>query len=343
MYIATPSLPFNHPAVYNEPVTQVLPKRPSTLRATDPAIVGTACCIFSAVGYTAANICLRVLADSAPLALSICVKELVTVVFIAPWVLWRIWRGLPSLPPPKSLLNLTVAAVLVQILGNLGLLWSFSVVGLSIAMPVALAVSLATSAVLGWLLLGERVSRRSVLALAILVASIIFLNLGADQAPRLVAVSPLTSSLGVAAAILAGLSYASLTVAIRSTAAVSAPPQGIVFAVTTVGVITLGPLSLWQLGPTGLLATPPSQVSIMLVAGLLNLVAFLAITKGLHLTTVVHANVLSASQVAMAAIAGVVLFDEPSTRSIVLGVILTIVGMTLIDRPAAEEAVPAGV
>jgi drug/metabolite transporter (DMT)-like permease len=300
-------------------------------------------CIFSAVGYTATNICLRMLADTALLAWSICVKELVTVAVVGPWILVRIWRGLPSFPPPRSLLVLIAAGLAVQVVGNLGMIWSFGVVGLSVALPVALGVSLAVSALLGWMLLGERVSRRSVLALAILIASIVVLKLGADQGPRMLEAERLKAVLGVGAAILAGFSYASLTVAIRSTAAVAAPLQGIVFVVTGMGVVSLGPLSLWRHGPAGLLATPPGQLNIMILAGVLNLVAFLAITKGLHLTTIVHANVLGASQVAMAAVAGIWLFKEPLNQLIVLGILLAILAVTMIERPARVEEAATGV
>ena len=71
----------------------------------------------------------------------------------------------------------------------------------------------------------------------------------------------------------------------------------------------------------------------MLAAGTLNLIGFLGITKGLELTTVVRANLLNASQVAMAAVAGTLLFGEPFTRWLFAGVCLTIVGVVLIDRP----------
>lgn len=329
--------------VYNGPVTRALPESPSVPSQSDPVIVGAAYCIFAAVGYTVVNICLCALAKTAPLAWTVCVKELVTVVAMGPWVLSRLWRGLPSLPPTKSLVSLIVAGLAVQIVGNLGLIWSLGIVGLSIAIPVALGVSLAISAVLGWIVLGERVSWRSALALAILITSIGLLKFGADQGGDAVAAGPWKVSLAVGMAIVAGFSFASLSVAIRCATITASPPQGIVFIVTGMGVISLGPLSLWQLGPTGLLATPPGHLNLMLLAGTLNLVAFLAITKGLHLTSIVHANVLSASQAAMAAVAGMLWFHEPANWLIVLGIVFTIVSMGLIQRSPDVEEITAGV
>jgi drug/metabolite transporter (DMT)-like permease len=70
-----------------------------------------------------------------------------------------------------------------------------------------------------------------------------------------------------------------------------------------------------------------------------------AITQGLARTTVIHANVLNASQVAMAALAGIFLFAEPLTPWLTLGVVLTICGIILV-KPASKsgaETVPAGI
>jgi drug/metabolite transporter (DMT)-like permease len=318
-------------------VTRAIEKPSPTLTGCDPVVLSTAYCALAAIGYTAANVCLRILAGDAHLVWVSCVKELVTVVVVGPWVISRIWRGMPSLPPARSLLALAAAGFAVQMAGNLGLIWALGAVGLSVTIPVALGVSLSGSALLARIFLGEPVTRRCAVAIALLIASIVLLKAGADQGTQLAAAGPWIVGTGVAVAILAGLSYATLTVVIRSTAAVAAPPQGVVFVVTGVGVVTLGPMSLWQLGPTGLLATPPATLTLMLLAGGLNLIAFLAITKGLHLTTIVHANVISASQVAMAAIAGILLFGEEMNLRLVLGVMLTIAGMTLIQRPTNGE------
>lgn len=323
-------------------VTRALQKS-SALIGCDPVLLSTAYCALAAVGYTAANVCLRILAGEAPVVWVSCVKELVTVVVVGPWVLFRIWRGLPALPPTRSLLALVAAGFAVQIAGNLGVIWAFGVIGLSVTVPVALGVSLAGSALLGWIFLGEPVTRRCGVAIGLLIVSIALLKAGADRGTQMLAAEPWMVGLGLGVAVLAGLSYASLTAVIRSTAAVAAPPQGVIFIVTGVGVVSLGPMSLGQLGPAGLLATPPATLSLMLLAGGLNLIAFMAITKGLHLTTIVHANVISASQVAMAAIAGIVLFGEEANVQLVLGVALTVVGMTLIERPSNGEEIAKAV
>ena len=143
---------------------------------------------------------------------------------------------------------------------------------------------------------------------------------------------------GVAAAGIGGCIYALLAVVIRRSVTGGVSLATVVFIITAMGVVSLGPLSLWRQG-TGLLNTAPRDFSVMLLAGALNMVSFLAIVKGLQLTTVAHANVLSASQVAMAVVAGIVLFAEPPNPWMIVGVSLTIVGMILIEGKVEEAPV----
>jgi drug/metabolite transporter (DMT)-like permease len=67
----------------------------------------------------------------------------------------------------------------------------------------------------------------------------------------------------------------------------------------------------------------------MLLAGLCNAAAFLTLTLALQLAGLVYVNALNASQTAMAAVAGVVVFGEAVTPWLVLGVLLTAGGFLL--------------
>ena len=119
-------------------------------RALDPVLLGTTCCIASALGYTAANVCLRILADHAQLAWAICVKESVTVALVGPWLLWRAYRGLPALPPRRALAALVLVGLAVQLIGNLGVIWAMSVVGLSVTIPAAYDQCKRTGRIYAW-------------------------------------------------------------------------------------------------------------------------------------------------------------------------------------------------
>jgi len=313
-----------------------------------PVVAGTACCVVSALGYAAAQICLRYLSKlGADPMWVICNKELVTVIVVGPWLLYRGSRGLTVLPPGRLLATLILVGLAVQLGANLGVQWALGVVGLAVAIPVMFGLMLTVSAVMGQTFLGERVSRRSVLAIGLLLAALALLGVAtyavhhsappqsdqASDAPDSYPIGPLLLLLGIGAPCLAGAIYALLTITIRHSVTGAAPISTIVFITTLMGVLSLGPLSVFRLGAQELLGTPAEQIAWMLAAGTLNLIAFLAITKGLQLTTVVHANVLNASQVAIAAVAGTVIFAEPGTLWLLAGVGLTILGVVLIDRP----------
>lgn len=327
------------------PVTRALEDPPVALGTIDPKVIGTAFCLFAAVGYTGTNICLRYLADSdiTPLAWTMFLRELLGMLGVTPWLLWNWRRGARCWPDAASFWSLAAAGVASEVIGNLGIIWALRVVGLSVAVTVALGVSLTSSAVLGWLVLGERVSRRSALALGMVIVAIVLLKFGADREARLLETGPLWGFLAVAVCVAGGCCYAWLSVSMRKAAMAGAPPPTIAFIATGSGVLTLGPLALWQSGPQGLATIPSHEMNLILLAGTLNIVAFLAMTKGLHLTSTVHANLLSATQVAMAAVAGIVLFKETPNGVIFLGLVLALLGMVLVERPADDEETLSGV
>jgi DME family drug/metabolite transporter len=397
------------------------PARPLGL---SPVVAGTGCCAVSALGYAGAQICLRYLSKlGADPMWVICNKELVTVVVVGPWLIYRASRGLSAhwagrgrrlsdglppvpaagygrrtYPPLASLALLVVVGLVVQMGGNLGVQWALGVVGLAIATPLVFGVMLTASALMGLAFLGEPVSRRSVLAIGLLLLALALLGAAiyATRQPdppqstqalpaadsRLLGLEvggeefgakadslvpdphsylslppspvrlqpspglspPLLLALGIGAPCLAGAIYALLTITIRHCVTGAVPISTIVFITTLMGVLSLGPLSLCRLGAAELMATPPAHVAWMLAAGTLNLIAFLAITKGLQLTTVLHVNVLNASQVALAAMAGIALFpeDEHLTVWLLAGVVLTILGVVLIEPPVGEARRSSG-
>ena len=312
-------------------------------RQERPALTGAACCLVSALAYTAANICLRQLSrlGSDPVW-TVCNKELVTVLIVGPWLLWQAARGRPALPRGSTLLRLIAVGLLIQLVGNLSTQWALGVVGLAVTIPAIFGVMITSSAVLGWVLLGERVSLRSMAALALLVASLVLLGVGAEAAGRSaaqteVASDPLLVALAVGAACLAGAVYSLLSVVIRHAVTQTTLPSAIALLITLMGVVSLGPLSLARLGLQQMLATPAEQGALMAAAGIFNLMGFFALIHGLQRITIVHANVLNASQVALAAVAGVLIFREPPNPWLLLGVSLTAFGILWIDRPAGGE------
>jgi BirA family biotin operon repressor/biotin-[acetyl-CoA-carboxylase] ligase len=74
----------------------------------------------------------------------------------------------------------------------------------------------------------------------------------------------------------------------------------------------------------------------MLLAGLLNAIAFFACGAALMRLSVVRVNLINASQAALCAAGGVLFFQEALTAWMVLGTLLTMGGLMLMERPAPE-------
>jgi drug/metabolite transporter (DMT)-like permease len=307
----------------------------------------------AAVCYTIGSICMRqVSALGCDPSWAVCVKESITVLVIGPCLIYRAVRGLRVFPPLKILFILILAGLVDQLLGNLGWQWAVGIVGLAVTVPAAFGVMITGSAIFGRFILGERVTPRSMVAIGLLLVSLILLSLGAESAGEVMAKSshasiadpgPASATLLVAEAVVvagvAGAAFALLSIAIRHTMNAATQQSTLMFIITGIGVITLGPISIHRQGLEGLMSTTGEQLAWMVAAGFFNLLGFIGFTKGLHLTTVVRANVLSASQVAMAAVAGILLFQESPNLWLLLGVALTLSGIFLIDRPVAEQSV----
>jgi len=260
---------------------------------------------------------------------AVCNKELVAVVVVGVWTVCR----RPAWPTMRVLGVLMAVGLAVQTIANPGMQWAFGVVGLAVTVPTIFGAMLTATALLEFSILGERLSRRSVFAIGLLLGSLALLGIAAGAAGKSISLAdPSLVAMGVGAACVAGSIYAVLTITMRRVLAGATPKSAVLLVTTSMGVLTLGPLSVYRFGVQELLSTPTEQVWWMLAAGILNLIAFVAIAKGLELTTAVHANMLNASQVAMAAVAGMILFNEPLTPWLIVGVALTLVGIVLFDR-----------
>ena len=309
--------------------------------------IGTACCLLSALGYTAANICLR---QSAAMEIDpawvICIKEAVAVAVVGPWLLLQLLRGRRFALPARALAVLVVAGLGVQLLGNLNLQWALGVVGLAISMPVVFGAMLIGSALIGLLVFRETLPPRSALAVALVMVSIAFLGTGAARAEGSQGALPAAGVplvlLGIAAAGLCGITFATLGAAIRYSAGARVPVIVTVLVVTGMGFVSLSAVTLVRLGPEQMLQTDPAALAWMVASGVFNLLAFALIIKGLQLTTLVHANVLNVSQAALGAVAGMVLFREPHNPWLLAGIGLTLVGIAIFRPPAAAALRRAG-
>lgn len=145
------------------------------------AAAGAACCLVAVLGYSAANACMRGLCDC-ELTWAICNKELVTVVVVGPWLAWQVWRRKTKFPTGRPLAVLVATGLATELIGNVGTQWGYGVVGLAVMIPANTGFVLVATAILGAVLLGERVSARNAAVLALLIVALIVLGYGTSQA-----------------------------------------------------------------------------------------------------------------------------------------------------------------
>jgi len=312
---------------------------PAAIQSPRTALAGVLLCVLAALGYSTVNACLRKLAVDCDQTLVIFIKETVAVVAVGPWLAWHAWHGRRLLPRGGALLVLALAGLITQLGGNLANLWALGVIGLAVALPVMSGTNLVATAVLGRIFLGERVSRQTLLAIGLLFVSIALLCLAAPRASQAIGTGPswVLATLATGAACMAGVVYAGLVVVIRRNVTADTPTTVVVFLITAMGTVSLGPWLAVRRGPDLLANVPLSTLGLILLAGVLNLLSFLAITKGLQWTAAARANTIMTTQVVLGAAVGVTVFGEPASLWLLLGVCLTIAGMILIGREVKAE------
>lgn len=161
-------------------------KTASLARASglSPGAIATICGILSAVGYTATNICLKIVDDVDPVWVS-CVKAMPTVIGTAPFVLRNIVRKKRAFPNSKVLQIVLLVALFSQFGGNVAFQWALNVIGLALDVPITLAMMIVSGAVFGRLFLGDAVTIRMAVAGTILIVATFVLSLGANSAKEI--------------------------------------------------------------------------------------------------------------------------------------------------------------
>lgn len=319
------------------PVAEVALVRPA---ARPSAATGVLLAVVAAVCYTGTNIALKGAIRDGDAAWAVWVTALKSLPgALAAWLLLadRAWRRLPTLPSARTVALLLAVGLAVQAGGNLFFQWSLAMCGLALAVPTVFATLVLTGATLGRVWLGEAVTSRSAIAMGVLIAAIAVLGQGADAASRALprgpdGVSPLVWVLsGVGLSAFAGVLYGALGVVIRRTTKDDVPLPATLALVSTMGTLGLGIPAVALLG-SEVVHSSPNESLLMLVAGTLNAIAFFAIGGAFRRISVVQVNLINASQAAMCALGGVLIYRESLTAALVIGTLLTIVGLVLMDR-----------
>jgi drug/metabolite transporter (DMT)-like permease len=290
----------------------------------------------SAVLYTATNVALRHCVDIDAFLVS-AVKAIPTVAFLGPYLVWMIVRGELIASSFRMVPRFILAALLGQFVGNAFFQLALGRIGLAVSVPITLGTMIIGAAIFGRWLLHEKVKLRTLVAMLILLASILVLSspsshpelaqqavVGSDFEPTSTAREV---GIGSLCAAMSGIAYAVFGTVMRQalTGGLSAPFT--MFLSGSVGAVALWAFSFYRIGAVLILEVPPAEWGTMVVAGLLNFCAFVSLSIALKSLPVVAVNLLNASQVAMAALAGIIFFSEPVTSSLITGVGLTLLGL----------------
>lgn len=326
--------------------------------------LGPACGLAAAVLYTLTNIALRDCVDVDAYLVS-AVKAAPTVIFLGPVVMWMAMTGKPMMKSKKRLPQFLFASILAQFFGNAAFQKALEKIGLAASVPITLGVLLVGGAIFGIFLLGESVSRQKTISMITLIAAVVVLSIPqSGSAPkssepeittqgqlemgsvpavdetRVSVADVLIGSLWAAAS---GLAYSFFGVSLRQTLQSGVSSATAMLVSGLVGTIALWPYVFLTLGSETITKVGWSTWITMSIAGSCNFLAFIAITASLRLLPVVAVNLINASQVAMAAMAGVLLFREPFTWTLLGGILLTIAGLIIMAiRPSPSHPVQSG-
>jgi drug/metabolite transporter, DME family len=301
--------------------------------ARNPATLGTVYCMLSAVAYTAFYSFQRRVSESQdPLWIN-CIQATVAAAFLGVYLGWLRLQGRRVLPAWRDIVALAILGTVGQV-GGILTIWAMAIVGVGITLVLQMGIMLGASAVLGLVVLRERVSGQQIAAIALITLSVVCFSLGAQTGNSLRPQAGGTGRimLGIAGAVLSGLAFAVLSVGIRKIVTGTASAGATVFLLNLMGPLAIGPVCVHQLGLDGLMATPWHDLKWMLAAGPANLAALLLVTKSYQLITVVRVNVINNGLTgALTAVAGIWLFSEPRNIQVLLGMVLSLVGILLIS------------
>jgi DME family drug/metabolite transporter len=202
-------------------------------------------------------------------------------------------------------------------------------VGIALTALIAICSAPLAIAVLARVALGERLSTRTIIALAVGVTGTALLIVGprgvADVGPRFAA--------GVALALAAGIAYA-VYVVIAKAGVARTPPLPLATMTFLAGAVWLSPVLFWAETPARQLAMGwPLLVYLGVVTTGL---AYAAYTTGLTTVSAAAAGIVSLLEPLTATILGVVLFDERLGGLGIVGAVLLGSALILLVREEAS-------
>ena len=247
-------------------------------------------------------------------------------------------RGERIVTSTKMIPQFIAASLLAQIFGNVAFQIALGIIGLAASVPITLGVLIIGGAIFGKTILNEPVNRVKIISMATLIVAVIVLSLPSTEAQSSLPKSSYPMWSGALAAAASGAAYALFGVSMRQTLTGGVSAVATMFVSGLVGTITLWLIMIFWIGIEPIREATSGQWVMMLTAGICNLTAFTALSASLKSLPVVAVNLINASQVAMAAVAGVILFAEPVTAMLILGITLTLLGLMILAKGRNQAA-----
>lgn len=304
--------------------------------------LGMLCGVLAALGYSLTNVCLRSLTGLDPIWVSF-FKAIPTVVLLGPVAIWQVATRRTPLPSASSLVLLIVAAIASQLLGNALLQWSFGVIGVAMSVPLCLGSMIVVSVFISKWILHEHLTRWQTWGAVSLVLALVTLSMAGKGAVQSVADSQTQwwlTLVGIIAPMSSGVSYAFLSLAIRRGVSHEVSMFTTTSLICAVGMLILGPLSLFTAGFEKIALTTLPQYGVLLVAGLLNAGAFVSLAMSFRYAPIIVGNAANSLQNPLSALAGVYLFHEADSIYLQFGIVLTVAGVVMMglkDKAALRQ------
>lgn len=295
-----------------------------------------------ALGYTAANIFLRVVAVDCDAVFVSFIKAIPIALATGGAICWLWAHGSRPFITVRWAIYLFLVAVLMQLAGNVAFQWALGQIGLALTVPLCMGMLLVGSAVLARIWLSEPIHPKTAVATILLIVSVTLLSMVAEESVQ--AVRPATNGqlsgwrmvLILGAVCISGISYGVGNVVIRRALATGIHLLPILAIISLTGVAILGVISIWTVDRSTV-AVHWENLWAMVFAGIFNAVAFYALGQALQRLPVLHTNLLTASQVMLCALFGIVWFHEPAGTLQLVGIALTLFGLVLMQRPRPKH------
>jgi drug/metabolite transporter (DMT)-like permease len=230
---------------------------------------------------------------------------------------------------------LIAAGVCGQLFGNVCFQASLHIVGIAVAVPLVLGSMIVSGAFIGWFVLGERVTRRTMVGIVLLIVALGIISMGAGAVQEKVGaessglhqVSTAILLLALAGNIAGGISYSIMGTVMRRSFQQGMLPEMAMLVLSIVGFVLLGFISTFRIDLQSIQLIRSLDWIAMGFAGVFNALAFFALSIALKNLNLISVHMLNATQATLALLAGFLIFNEPMTIYLPVGLAFTVVGL----------------